>query len=118
MGGGKGDGNEVSTGSGIYKGQIMGNTTVNMTGGSCRNIYGGGDAAPVVRSTSVTVDKKVRESVYGGGLGATAVIKKNGTSEGNTSVVIKTNAVIGNNVFGGGNAGAVEGNTSVIIGRE
>ena len=118
FGGGKGDGNEVSTGSGIYKGQIIGNTTVNMTGGSCRNIYGGGDAAPVVGSTSVTVDKNVSESVYGGGLGATAVIKKNGTSEGNTSVVIKTNAVIGNNVFGGGNAGAVEGNTSVIIGRE
>ena len=87
------------------------------------SVYGGGSAAPVEGSTSVTVDGNkesvtVHSHVFGGGLGATAKIKKHNGSQGNTDVkIIGEKALLEANVYGGGNAGDVEGNTYVQIGE-
>ena len=113
---GKSDGSTVSTG--VYYGHLFGNTDVNMTGGSCKNIYGGGDAAPVTGNTNVTINAAsrpaegeyhVKECVFGGGLGATAVIN------GSTNITITGSSAIHGNVYGGGNAGLVTGDTHIDI---
>lgn len=94
-------------------------------------VYGGGNAARVEGSTYVKIcpssttthvtgsdtatpagsDVKISDDVYGGGLGETAVIT------GNTDVRIMNKTYIGNNVYGGGNGGNVEGDTKVVIGE-
>lgn len=103
------------------------------------SVYGGGDAAPVVGKTSVIVDGSgmdgdcqgtysnsipkgifVKGYVFGGGYGETAVIKKTGTNDddsGNTHVELVDKVTVMLNVYGGGNGGAVEGDTEVVIGQ-
>ena len=97
---------------------VTGNPQVNLTGGSCQNVYGGGNAAPVTGSTNVTINATsrpaegeyhVEKCVYGGGLGATAVISND------THVTITGNSAIHGNVYGGGNAGKVQGSTHIDI---
>ena len=49
--------------------------------------------------------------MFGGGLGPTAI------TTGNTTVDVRGNrTTVEGNVYGGGNAGKVTGNTNVIIG--
>lgn len=118
FGGGKGDGTIVS--GTTYKGHVFGNPKVYMTGGTCENVYGGGDAAPVngdtyveINATAAPVDaaNHVSGNVFGGGLGATAKIN------GDTTVkILGAETKIGGNVYGGGNAGDVTGDTNVQIG--
>ena len=107
------------------------------------NVYGGGSAAPVSGNTEVLVqssstarwqlqnsssakhpdnvtilgkkvDGKVQGGfVFGGGLGATATVT------GNTKVTVTGDrTTVEGNVYGGGNAGAVNGSTDVHIGDE
>jgi hypothetical protein len=63
----------------------------------------------------------VREAIYGGGLGSTAVVTGNpqvrmtGGVVGYTEKLGEETVVRGGDIFGGGNAAAVEGNTSVVI---
>ncbi len=117
FGAGKGDGSKVGS-TEVYKGQVTGNPQVKLTGGSCKNVYGGGDAAPVTGNTNVTINAAsrpaegeyhVEECVYGGGLGGTAVIS------GDTHITITGNSAIHGNVYGGGNAGEVKGSTHIDI---
>ena len=116
-------------------GNIGGKITVNMLDrGDCdltvHNVYGGGrDAAyrpdtigafPEVNILNGRVSKKSDGTggmVYGGGLGATAIVASSplviigDTAAAHADYV----AVVDSIVFGGGDAAAVEGNTSVIL---
>ena len=91
------------------------------------NVYGGGNLAaysapegkkdfPVVNMVSGTVNN----AIYGGGLGTTAIVKGNpqvkmtGGSVGRVTTTEGVTTITGD-IFGGGNAAAVEGNTSVVI---
>ncbi len=120
FGAGKGDGTIIS--GTTYKGHVFGSPKVYVTGGSCENVYGGGDAAPVngdtyveINATAAPVDatNHVSGNVFGGGLGATAKIN------GSTTVkILGEETKIGGNVYGGGNAGDVTGDTNVQIGSD
>ena len=119
FGAGKGNGTIVTGTTDVYTGHLFGNTKVKMTGGSCKNIFGGGEGAPVSESTNVLVNvgtpaatgkHHIEECVFGGGLGAAAVIG------GDTKVTITGSTAIGKNVYGGGNAGEVRGSTHIDIG--
>ena len=100
---------KITTVFGGGKGQ---NTTVNKSyakteaSAKVTDIYGGSEKGTVTDATLV-VHGPVDGSIYGGGLGATSVIK------GNTWVYV-SNSVKGN-VYGGGNQGKVVGNTHVDL---
>ena len=90
------------------------------------NVYGGGNASPVNGNPAVIIrnavigpgngsdatDQEVGGdgTVYGGGYGASSKVT------GNTYVAIHGLSDIKNNVYGGGNAGVVTGNTHVEMG--
>ena len=87
------------------------------------NVYGGGEAAPVVGNTMVVIRSSVVGEdtndvtlnsgvVYGGGLGATAKIT------GETYVGVFGQSDIKNNIYGGGNAGIVAGSTEIQLGYQ
>lgn len=115
-------------------GTIYGKITVNINvTGTCSDtigyVYGGGNQAPYVAPTDTpdypevnVIKGNVAHDVYGGGLGLKTDATK-GTITGNPQVKIyqgqtggKDNVKIGGNVFGGGNAGKVIGNTNVQVG--
>ena len=84
------------------------------------NVYGGGSEAPVVGNSTAIIRGSVvggdtpdpslsSGNVFGGGLGATAKI------DGETYVGIFGLSDIKGNVYGGGNAGIVTGNTELQI---
>ena len=124
----------VTTNGGIVTGAIygcnnvngapQGTVTVNMNGGDANYVYGGGNLAaytyngnyPVVNMQGGTI----RYALYGGGLGETAIITGNpqvlmtGGTIGSTETVNDKKVVYGD-IFGGGNAAAVNGSTSVTI---
>lgn len=99
----------------------MGDTKVDINGGTFNgNIYGGGNYGRVSKNALVTIsDANITGSAYAGGNGQTAIV------EGNTTIEIDGNTIIGNentvsplqgSVFGGGNAaatGLVSNNNSV-----
>lgn len=107
--------------------------TVSSSCGDCNNrsilvkgsVYGGGSAAPIKGNTNVLIDGSgmnniinINEYVFGGGWGETAIIKKVDSSNGgDTHVKLKDKVNVSLNVYGGGNGGAVEGDTEVIIGE-
>jgi len=101
-------------------GQPKSKVNVNVNGGTMEWLYGGGNAAPYTVSPSNSFDNfhvfmkggHVKQSVFGGGFGADAVIT------GNTEVKIIGPSVIDKNVYGGGNGGDVTGDTNVVIGEE
>ena len=90
------------------------------------NVYGGGNASPVNGNPAVIIrnavigpgngsdatDQEVGGdgTVFGGGYGASSTVT------GNTYVAIHGLSDIKNNVYGGGNAGVVTGNTHVEMG--
>ena len=81
-------------------------------------VYGGGYGAPVHGNTTTLVrgssvigrDDETSGMVFGGGYGTTAII------HGDTYVGVFGISEVKQNVYGGGNAGAVLGNTDVQIG--
>ena len=98
-------------------GSITGTVTVTVNkNSSCGwflgNVYGGGNLATYSGAPTVYVyNGTVTHNVYGGGLGSTATVT-------GTSVTIGDNtashcAIVGGNVYGGGDAAAVNGNTVV-----
>ncbi len=107
------------------KGTIGGTITVNVYEDSecplsVDNVYGGGHLAPYSHSTGypeVNVIKgTVNQDVFGGGLGAGAVV----TGSPKVTIGAKKESVaypcrVGGNVFGGGNAASVNGNTDVNV---
>ena len=106
-------------------GTIGGTITVNVYESSeCAlsidNVYGGGQLAPYSHSTGypeVNIIKgTVNQDVFGGGLGAGAVV----TGSPKVTIGAKRESVaypcrVGGDVFGGGNAAAVNGNTDVEV---
>ena len=91
-------------------------------------VYGGGNLAPYTVSTAsknfpaVNMNAGlVRYALYGGGLGETAIVTGNpqvrmtGGTVGYTETVDGKTVIRGGDVFGGGNAAEVRGNTSVVI---
>ncbi len=131
------------------KGVIQGKITVNVNvdtalcPGEQRivNVYGGGNQAAYTAPTTGTytglypevniIHGTIENDVFGGGLGATAVVTGNPVvTVGKPTTVIpaanQTTAIpdpspntywstVGNNVYGGGNAAQVSGNTKVLI---
>lgn len=117
FGGGLGSTANCTSNPKVLIGGDSGNKTVVVNG----NVYGGGSAAPVTGSTTVetrssNADSRtttLRNNVYGGGLGATATVSAN------TDVKINGNGtLVSGSVYGGGNAGQINGNTNVEIGEE
>lgn len=95
---------------------------VNVKGATSDYVYGAGNLAaytgnPVVNMSAGTV----KNALYGGGLGETAVVtgdtqvNMTGGTVGYTEKVDGKDVVRGGDVFGGGNAAAVKGNTNVSI---
>ena len=91
-------------------------------------VYGGGNLAPYTVSTAsknfpaVNMNAGlVRYALYGGGYGERAIVtgnpqvKMTGGTVGYTETVDGKTVVRGGDVFGGGNAAEVIGNTSVVI---
>ena len=87
-------------------------------------VYGGGRdasytptyAIPAGATERVSPEVKiikgrVERDVFGGGLGATATVSNSGTCVW----ILSNGTVIGGNVYGGGSAAAVNGNTKVIV---
>ena len=101
-------------------GRPMGTVTVNMSGGVVEhNLFGGGNQAAYGRNGADAVREPyvrmsnglVKGSVFGGGLGTPAVIYQG------TDVHIYGGAKVDGDVYGGGNAARVTGNTNVVIGN-
>lgn len=104
-------------------GDITGNITVNIdsTNSTCptrfyvENVYGGGNLAAYGGSPEVNIiNGTVQENVYGGGYGSTAEVA------GSPAVTVgvinnEKRALVLGNVFGGGNAAPVSGDTDVKI---
>jgi hypothetical protein len=92
---------------------VYGNPHVNLIGGAVTGkVFGGGEAAPVTGSPVVAANYGSAASVFGGGLGNTAVVT------GNPSVTInqtQNQTLTVTDVFGGGDAAAVNGNTTVTL---
>ncbi len=93
------------------------NTKITMLGGTVSHIYGGGDDGDVSGNASVIISGgTVRENVYGGGripessVGSSSVNITGGTIGHN-----ETGIVQGGNVYGAGYQGKVVGNASVTI---
>jgi hypothetical protein len=131
------------------KGVIQGKITVNVNVDTTLcpneqrivNVYGGGNQAAYTAPTTGTytglypevniIHGTIENDVFGGGLGATAVVTGNPVvTVGKPTTVIpaanQTTAIpdpspntywstVGNNVYGGGNAAQVSGNTKVLI---
>lgn len=96
--------------------------TINVTGGTSNYVYGAGNLAAYKGNPLVNIaGGTVKEAVFGGGLGASAVvtgnprIKMTGGIVGYTEAIGNKEVVRGGDVFGGGNEAAVQGNTSVAI---
>lgn len=103
--------------SGAINGDIQVNVDWTGTCGvnALGNVYGAGNQAAYTGNTEVNIlNGTVTGSVYGGGLGATAVVTGtttvniDGSAEGHSVAVTQ-------NVLGGGDAAAVEGSTDVNI---
>lgn len=95
---------------------------VNVAGGTSNYVYGAGNLAAYKGNPQVVLsDGVVKEAVFGGGFGASAIVtgdpqvKMTGGVVGYTETVDGKTFVRGGDVFGGGNAAAVQGNTSVTI---
>lgn len=95
-------------------GKVKGNISLTINGGTVgADVYGGGNESPSAAATSVSItqDALISGNVFGGGLGATAMVS------GDTDVTITGNTEVKKNVYGGGNGGEVGGDTHVTIGE-
>ena len=107
-------GNNVS---GSVSGAIVVNVNETSTGAlNINSVYGAGNQAPYTGNPTVNIlNGRINENVFGGGLGATAIVTGDpvvtvGDAANNAHQV----EVVGN-VFGGGDAAAVEGEPTVTI---
>ena len=92
--------------------RVTANPRVNLIGGTVNgHIFGGGEAAPVTGNPLVTANNGSVTNIYGGGLGQSAIVT--GNPAVNVNLTSGTLTVI--DVFGGGDAAAVTGNTSVTL---
>ena len=76
------------------------------------NVYGAGNLAPHTGNPAVNIKNGTATNVFGGGKGATAIVTGNPVvtiGDANASHI----ASVSGNVYGGGDAAAVSGNTTV-----
>lgn len=108
-------------------GTVLGTITVNIDSSenACtphfyvENVYGGGNEAPYSHASGNypevnVINGTVQENVYGGGYGSSATVTGSPAVTVGVSNTEKRALVLGN-VFGGGNAAPVSGNTDVKI---
>ena len=92
---------------------VNGKITVNVNGGRVNgSVFGGGDAASYSPSSNhpiVNMTGGQATHVFGGGKGSTAAVT------GNPQVTLSGTAHVTGNVYGGGDAAAVSGQTNVIL---
>ena len=114
-----GGGNQASVGTG----NNTTSSTLILNGSRTCNVFGGGNAAAVNGSTSLTVSNStITCNVYGGGNGINSVVSGDLTGElnpakvtGNTTVLVNSSTTVAESVYGGGNLGIVSGNTNVTV---
>jgi hypothetical protein len=98
-------------------GTIGGTITVNVNLDDCASldyVYGAGNKAPYTGNPIVNVNNgTVNKSVYGGGKGASAVVSGNPVVTIGDATAAHC-AIVTENVYGGGDAAAVDGSTQVI----
>ena len=101
-------------------GTIYGTIEVNIekTSDACGwyvgNVFGGGNLASYTGSPAVNVKNgAVSLNVYGGGKGASAVVTGNPVVTVGDATQASYSAIVGGDVYGGGDAAAVTGNTTV-----
>ena len=104
---------QVTVNGNVYGGgslaDVKTNTEVNMSSGIVKgNIYGGGKG----KADNFTCDKAMVGTVDAGD----PILHPDGYSDGNTTVTI-TNGTVEGDVYGGGEVGRVEMNTTVTIGE-
>lgn len=95
---------------------ITGNTSVDMNAGTVTTaLYGGcNSSGTVTQGSTVLMSGGTTGTVYGGGYGAATTVDKGSASYGAT-VNLSGSATVTGNVFGGGNAGQVNGGTHVTV---
>lgn len=95
------------------KAKVIGNTNVAVSNASTSiegSVFGGGSNGSITGTAAVSIlDAKVGGSVYGAGLGSSTIVGAN------TLVSITGVAKVNGNVYGGGDAGDVEGTASVRL---
>ena len=93
---------------------ITGNTSVTISGENTQigqNVYGGGASGSITGNTEVSItDAEVKGSVFGAGYGAMTNVG------GDAQVNLAGKATVRTNVYGGGEAGDVTGQTFVVVG--
>lgn len=104
-------------------GAISGNITVNVNdnGSACGmevgNVYGGGNQAAYGHNTDYPqvniLNGTITGSVFGGGLGSTAIVT--GNPKVNINAAAGKTISVGGSVFGGGSLAPIVGNTDVKI---
>ena len=95
-----------------FNGGPEGTVNVTISGGTVTNdVYGGGNLAAATANPIVTINGGTMQDVYGGGLGESAVITGNTTININKTATTMSVA----NVFGGGSAANVAGNTAITM---
>lgn len=106
-------GGALGQASPLIEAPVNGLITVTINGGTVNgNVYGGGDASPYSSSRNYPVVNMTGGKVtnlFGGGKGSTATVT------GNPQVTLSGNAHVTGNVYGGGDAAQVSGQTNVIL---
>ena len=101
FGAGKGSTANVRTNSNI---DILNNAII------AENVYGGGDAGPLVGTSTVSISEStVSGSAFGGGKGSSAVVGAN------SNIYVEETSLIGDCLYGGGDQGQVSGSTVVTV---
>ena len=114
---------------GGYAGTVTGNTEVNISGGTMKDVYGAGLGAEyngttwppaaanadVTGTTTVNVSGGTMANVYGGGENGSVAFNATATSSTGKSTVNVSGGEVTENVFGGGKNGTTQGATIVNV---
>lgn len=114
---------------GGYAGTVTGNTEVNITGGTMKDVYGAGLGAEyngttwppaaananITGTTTVNVSGGTMANVYGGGENGSVAFNATATSSTGKSTVNVSGGEVTENVFGGGKNGTTQGATIVNV---
>lgn len=98
--------------------EVSGTTNVEIESSTTGDVYGGGEDGSVTdnsnNATNIEINSSSINTVYGGGKGETANVS--GTTNINvTSTTNNVKSQILDTIYGGGNAGAVKGDTNVSL---
>ena len=114
---------------GGYAGTVTGNTEVNISGGTMKDVYGAGLGAEyngttwppaaananITGTTTVNVSGGTMANVYGGGENGSVAFNATATSSTGKSTVNVSGGEVTENVFGGGKNGTTQGATIVNV---